>query len=324
MPDPLLQLAEVQVTFASDLGEVSAVDRVSFSVERGEVVALVGESGSGKSATALAIGGLLPGHARVGGSIRLDGAELVGRSSTAWRGIRGRRIAYVFQEPATALNPVFTAGYQVSEALKVAGRRDSLEERIAALLESVGLRDAGRIASSYPHQLSGGQQQRVVMAMALAGEPELLIADEPTTALDVTVQAQILELLAELQRSRGLAVLLITHNLAIAARLARRMVVLYAGQVVEEGPAAEMVHAPRHPYTHALLRAVPKLRGAGSAADLVGIPGQIPSPMALPSGCRFHPRCARCVATCRGEVPELADTGSGWRSRCPFAREVGT
>jgi oligopeptide/dipeptide ABC transporter ATP-binding protein len=319
MPDPLLQLSGVKVTFSSDLGQVCAADQVSFTVERGEVVALVGESGSGKSATALAVGGLLPEHARVEGSIRLGADELVGRTVSGWRGIRGRRIAYVFQEPATALNPVFTAGYQIAEALKAAGRRDRLEERISTLLQGVGLVDAARIAASYPHQLSGGQQQRVVMAMALAGEPELLIADEPTTALDVTVQAQILDLLAALQQSRGMAVLLITHNLAIAARLARRMVVMYAGQVVEEGPAKEMVRAPRHPYTRALLRAVPSLRGARDASALAGIPGQIPSPFALPAGCRFHPRCGQCVDRCRGQVPALIETGMGWRSRCLFA-----
>ncbi len=324
MPEPLLQLDDLRVTFASDLGEVCAVDRVSFTVDRGEVVALVGESGSGKSASALAVGGLLPEYARVEGRIRLGGDDLVGRTNSGWRGIRGSRIAYVFQEPATALNPVFTAGYQIGEALTVAGRTDRLDERMAELLDAVGLRDAGRIASSYPHQLSGGQQQRVVLAMALAGEPDLLIADEPTTALDVTVQAQILDLLAGLQRSRGMAVLLITHNLAIAARMAHRLVVLYAGQVVEEGPAREMIRAPRHPYTRALVRAVPRLRREGGAVPLVGIPGQIPSPFALPSGCRFHPRCGHCVASCREQAPVLSDTGAGWRCRCPFALEVGT
>ena len=319
MREPLLQFDQLSVSFGSGAGRVEVVNQASFAIAPGEVVALVGESGSGKTVTALSATRLVP--ASLSGRILFRGEDLLACSEHRLREIRGRRIAYVFQEPATALNPVFTAGYQIAESLRL-HRVGHEPGRVLELLTSVGIREADRVARAYPHQLSGGQQQRVMIAMALACEPDLLIADEPTTALDVTVQAQILDLLQAIQAERRMAVLLITHNLAIAAKMAQRVVVMYAGHVVETGPVREVLGHPRHPYTRALLKAVPRLRQAEQA--LVGIPGQIPASNAIPPGCRFHPRCTMVRDRCRTGVPELSDTGEGRSSRCWYWSEVAS
>lgn len=322
MPDPLMEIQNLSVRF----GAVEAVSGLSLSIERGEVVAVVGESGSGKTVTALTITRLLaspPVSARVG-RILFNGQDLLAAPEDKLQACRGARIAYIFQEPASALNPVFTAGYQIGEALRQHGRAKGREQqRILSLLLDVGIREPERVARAYPHQLSGGQQQRVMIAMALACEPDLLIADEPTTALDVTVQAQILELLKKLQREHGMAVLLITHNLAIAANMADRIAVMYAGELVEVGRAEDVVKSPRHPYTRALLKAVPRMQGA--SGQLQGIPGQIPSANAWPSGCRFHPRCPIAQDRCRGEKPDMMQVEKHQRARCFFAgQELST
>ncbi len=322
MSDPLLQFDRIGVSFLSDAGTIQAVSDVEFSIARGEVVALVGESGSGKSITALSVAGLLPASATMTGRILFEGRDIAKMKAADRSGFRGGRVAYVFQEPATALNPVFTAGYQIRESLCIHGYKGDLDERVLELLVSVGVREASRVATAYPHQLSGGQQQRVMIAMALAGEPDLLIADEPTTALDVTVQAQILDLLCSIQKKRGMAVLLITHNLAIAAKLAQRLVVMYAGQVVETGPVRNLIDSPRHPYTRALLEAVPRLRDPDR--PLCGIPGQIPSPQSPPSGCRFHPRCVMVADKCRLEEPGLMPAGEDRTSRCWFREKLAS
>ncbi|HMO50650.1 MAG TPA: ABC transporter ATP-binding protein [Kiritimatiellia bacterium] len=322
MNDALLEVEKLSIGFGTDTGELEVVSRVDLHVGRGEVVALVGESGSGKTVTALAVTRLLPmPPARIrSGSIRFQGVDVLTLPERALRSLRGGKIGYIFQEPATALNPVFTAGFQIAEALRRHGVGGAADRRVGELLEAVGLSDHRRIASSYPHQLSGGQQQRVLVAIALAGDPELLIADEPTTALDVTVQAQILDLLAALRKSRGMAVLLITHNLAIAARLADRLCVMYAGEVVETGPVREVMAAPRHPYTAALLEAVPRLRGA--TRRLAGIPGSIPAGGVWPEGCRFHPRCRLADERCRRQAPPCEQTGNR-TSRCHYPEKAG-
>lgn len=320
MSDVLLKIENLSVAF----GPVTAVTDVNLVLHHGEFVALVGESGSGKTVTALMVARLLgsPPVTRATGRILFRGEDVMAMPEDTLRSLRGSRIAYVFQEPATALNPVFTAGEQIGEALALHGKaRGGRKDKIISLLEDVGIREPARVAGAYPHQLSGGQQQRVMLAMALACEPDLLIADEPTTALDVTVQAQILELLKRLQARHGMAVLFITHNLAIAAAMADRIAVMYAGQMVESGPARALVKTPRHPYTKALLEAVPKLEGV--RGELHGIPGQIPSASSWPAGCRFHPRCPMVRDRCRSEAPEFVpvdDYGHG--SRCFFAREM--
>ncbi len=316
MSDVLLQIEDLSVSF----GPVAAVTDVSLTVHAGEFIALVGESGSGKTVTALMVSRLIgaPPVTSVSGKILFRGDDLMAMPEERLRSLRGARVAYVFQEPATALNPVFTAGEQIGESLALHGKsRDRRQNEVISLLESVGIRDPARVAKAYPHQLSGGQQQRVMIAMALACDPDLLIADEPTTALDVTVQAQILELLKKLQREHGMAVLLITHNLAIAANMADRIAVMYAGELVETGRAEDVVKTPRHPYTQALLKAVPRMQGA--SGQLQGIPGQIPPANAWPSGCRFHPRCPIAQDRCRGEKPDMMQVENHQRARCLFA-----
>jgi oligopeptide/dipeptide ABC transporter ATP-binding protein len=319
---PLLEIASLRVAFGEGAAAVPAVSGADVVVHRGEIVALVGESGSGKSVTALSVARLLdePPARITGGSIRLGGHEMTGLSGAALRAVRGTRVAYVFQEPGAALNPVFRTGWQIREALRqhrIAGDHHAEVER---LLRAVGLPDTARIAAAYPHQLSGGQQQRVMLAMALACRPDLLIADEPTTALDVTVQAQILDLLREVQQERGMAVLLITHNLAVAARLAQRLVIMYAGEMVESGPADRVLCLPRHPYTRALLAAVPRLRGGQGV--LTGIPGQLPEPGETLPGCRFAPRCARARDTCRVAPVPMRRVDRESMCRCLYWDEV--
>jgi oligopeptide/dipeptide ABC transporter ATP-binding protein len=318
----LLDVRDLSVAFATPRGAVPVLDGVSLSVREGEVVGLVGESGSGKSVTALAILGLLGEQGQiVGGEIRLDGRDLVPLPEREWLRVRGRQIAMVFQEPMTSLNPLLSVGFQVAEVLEEhlgLSRRDALA-RAVELFRDVGIPDAEQRVRDYPHQLSGGMRQRVMIAMAMACRPRLLVGDEPTTALDVTIQAQILALLRDLGRAAGTAVLLISHDLGVMAAMAARVVVMYAGQVVEEAPTAELFRAPRHPYTRLLLAVVPGVRE--KRARLSAIAGSIPAPAAMPAGCRFHPRCPDAITLCREAAPSLESHGPDRRVRCWRASE---
>ncbi len=315
----LLDVHDLHVAFdGSGHQAVTAVDGVSFGVGRGELVALVGESGCGKSLTGLAILGLLPETARTldQSKVVFDGTDLTTLAPAAMRRYRGARIAMIFQDPVASLNPVMRVGAQISEAIRAHGRatRQEARARAIALLAEVGIADPASRVDAYPHQLSGGMRQRVMIAIALAAEPELLIADEPTTALDVTVQAQILELLDTLRASRGMAVLLVTHDLAIVASRADRVLVMYAGRIVESAATRDLFHAPRHPYTRGLFGSLPTL--ADGSARLAPIPGIVPPPDRWPSGCRFHPRCPVGVDRCRRDVPPLVDIGPRHTAAC--------
>jgi oligopeptide/dipeptide ABC transporter ATP-binding protein len=305
----LLEVKNLQTHFPTRAGLVKAVDGVSFHLGRGELLGLVGESGCGKSITSLSVMRLIapPGQI-VGGEILFDGENLVAATDERMREIRGNDIAMIFQDPMTSLNPVYTVGEQIAEALRLhrgLSRADAREAAVAAMKE-VAIPDPARRVRDYPHQLSGGMRQRVMIAMALACEPELLIADEPTTALDVTIQAQILELLNELRHTRKLAVLLITHDLGVVAEVADRVAVMYTGKIVEEAPVAELFARPRHPYTEGLLHSVPKMpeTGVERAKRLNTIEGVVPKPTSLPAGCHFAPRCRYKEARCdMGEIP---------------------
>jgi peptide/nickel transport system ATP-binding protein len=295
----------LSVEFATDRGPLRAVDGVSFSVEAGQTLAIVGESGCGKSVTALAIMGLLPRDVRLGGAIRLLGQELLGHQGDPWQGRRGRDLAMVFQEPMTSLNPAFTIGSQMAEVLTrhKGGSRAAALDRAAELMGRVGITAPGMRLGQFPHQLSGGLRQRVMIAMALMCDPELLIADEPTTALDVTVQAQILRLLATLKREFGLSILLITHDLGIVARVADHVSVMYAGEVVERATTAELFRSPQHPYTRGLLSCVPVPGRVQRDKPLGSIPGVVPAIGAGFAGCAFRSRCAHAEETCAREIP---------------------
>jgi peptide/nickel transport system ATP-binding protein len=307
---------------ASGGGVVRALDGVDLEIERGETFALVGESGCGKSMTALTLARLLPEQGRVvGGSARLDGVDLLALSEARMRDVRGRRIAMIFQEPATSLNPVLTVGRQIEEVLErhLGLRGESARARAIALLEAVGIADSSRRVDEYPFQLSGGIRQRVMIAVALAGEPELLIADEPTTALDVTIQAQVLELLAGLQRERGMAILLITHDLGIVAGMAHRVAVMYAGEIVEVASRDAFYRAPQHPYARKLFAALP---GGGKRGEaLAVIPGQVPALSSDFAGCRFADRCEHAFDRCRREPPGWVRAADGHAVRCHL-REI--
>ena len=326
-PAPLLRADRLSVAFQTGDGWLRAVEEVSFSLASGETLALVGESGSGKSATAMAVARLHGPEARVSGHLgwttregtTLDLATIQGE---ALRRLRGRDIAVVFQDPGSALDPVFRIGDQIAETLRhLRGEgRQAAAEGAVALLERVGIPDPRRRAGEYPHQLSGGMRQRAVIALALAGQPRLLVADEPTTALDVTIQAQIIELLQDLQAREGMAMIFVSHDLGLVAGLAHRLCVLYAGQVVEEGPAAEVLAAPRHPYTRALLDCVPEIEG--ETAPPRGIPGRMPSPLDPPPHCRFADRCALAEAACRAAPVPLAAVSPDRTSRCLRWRDV--
>jgi oligopeptide/dipeptide ABC transporter ATP-binding protein len=312
----LLEVEELAVRFPAPGGAVRAVDGVSFALARGEVLGLVGESGCGKSAAALALLDLVPPPGlRAGGRIRFAGADVTAGDGRALRALRGRSIAMVFQDPMTGLNPYMRVGAQLAETARLRGADARAARRAsAALLERVGIEGAARRLDAWPHELSGGQRQRVMLAMALLGEPELLVADEPTTALDVTTQAQILHLLRELQRERGLAILFITHDLAVAAGLCDRVAVMYAGRLVEEAPAAALFARPGHPYTEALLGCVPRL-DAPPGRRLTTIEG-LPPRLAEPArACTFAPRCPRVRDACRAAEPPLAAEGAR-RRRC--------
>ena len=313
---PALEVTDLAITFRTDRGPFTAVQGISFAVEPGRTLAIVGESGCGKSATSLAVMGLLPGSARVEGSIRLAGQEIASLPPEPRRRLRGPAMAMIFQEPMTSLNPAFTAGEQVAEALRLhrgLSRREAARAAVAAL-EQVHIPEPGRRAAQYPHQLSGGMRQRVMIAIALACRPKLLIADEPTTALDVTVQAQILALLAELKLETGTATILITHDLGVVADQADEVVVMYAGQVVERAPAARLFANPEHPYTVGLLGAAPRL--TGGRGRLASIEGTVPDLMAPPPGCRFAARCPFAVTLCHLTPPPLRSLAPGHQAAC--------
>ena len=324
---PLLEVRDLQTTF--DLTRtlrVKAVDGVSFVARAGETVAIVGESGSGKSVTSLSIMGLLPkGLGRVtGGSVKLVGRELTTLSDAEMRGVRGKEIGMIFQEPMTSLNPVHTVGQQIAEVVirhEGAGRARA-RARAIEMLDLVGIPEPNRRVDAYPHEMSGGMRQRGMIAMALACEPRILIADEPTTALDVTIQAQMLELMQDLQREMGMAIVFITHDLGVVAEVADRVVVMYAGQVVETGGVDEIFSRPRMPYTRGLMDSIPRLGAAGSGRRLKAIPGTVPALTSLPVGCRFHPRCAHVAEVCTLAEPPLERAGDGHDVRCARWREI--
>jgi oligopeptide/dipeptide ABC transporter ATP-binding protein len=314
----VLEVENLRVTFpAADGHRVAAVDGVSFALSRGETLALVGESGCGKSLTSLSLLRLVPAPGRIEpeSRIRLGDADVLALEGEALREIRGRRIGMIFQDPMTSLDPVFRVGDQIAEGILAhfpVSKREA-RERAVALLRDVGIPDPAARANAFPHQLSGGMRQRVMIAIALAAEPEILVADEPTTALDVTVQAQILEVLDRLRTDRGMAVLLITHDLGIVAGRADRVAVMYAGQIVEEASTAALFARPSHPYTQGLFGSIPRL--AGPVERLHPIPGTVPSPAAWPSGCRFRPRCPHAFEPCVRE-PALREVGPEQRMRC--------
>jgi oligopeptide/dipeptide ABC transporter ATP-binding protein len=319
---PLIKVSNLRITFPRATDPLVPVDGVSFAMDDGELVALVGESGCGKTLTGLALPRLLPEGATLDAqsSIRFRDAELTALPEPALRGYRGRRIAMIFQDPMTSLNPVMRVGKQIAEAIQA--HRDigraAARTRAIELLAEVGLADPHVRVDAYPHQLSGGMRQRVMIAMALGGEPDLLIADEPTTALDVTVQAQILELLDRLRETRRMAVLLITHDLGIVAGRADRVLVMYAGRIVESSATAALFDTPAHPYTRGLLASIPRLEG--DVARLTPIPGMVPRPDQWPDGCRFHPRCPVALARCATDVPALEPTGERHRTACWVAQ----
>jgi len=309
---PLVEIRGLTAAFDG----VPALRGVDLTVGRGEAVALVGESGCGKSVTWLAALGLLPARARVTGSVRLDGAEILHAPPAALDRVRGGRIATIFQDPASSLNPVHRIGRQIDEALRLHRGLSGAAAREEArrLLDRVGMPDARRRLDAYPHELSGGQNQRAMIAMALAGEPELLVADEPTTALDVTIQAQILDLLAEIRRDTGMALVLISHDLGVVAETCERVLVMYAGRVVEETAAAALFARPAHPYAAGLLAALPPMDGP--RRPLAAIPGGVPEPWAMPPGCAFSPRCPRRAPACDTVPPRLAAVAPGHRAAC--------
>jgi oligopeptide/dipeptide ABC transporter ATP-binding protein len=319
----LLAVRNLTTAFQTIRGEINAIENVSFSLKEGEILGIVGESGSGKSVTALTIMGLLPRPpARVAaGDVWFNGQELTLLSDARMQQIRGSGIAMVFQEPMTSLNPVFTIGEQIMETIRahehVAKR--ALVRRAVEMLEKVGIPSAARRMTDYPHQLSGGQRQRVMIAMALACNPKLLIADEPTTALDVTIQAQILDLLLDLRDEFGMAVVIITHNMGVIAETADRVLVMYAGRVVEEAPVTRLFDQPLHPYTRSLLGCVPSL--TNKTERLTAIPGTLPDPTRRPPGCSFAPRCQHAVPACGAARPQMIMLDAGHATACIRASE---
>jgi peptide/nickel transport system ATP-binding protein/oligopeptide transport system ATP-binding protein len=324
---PLLQVRDLQTTF--DLSKslsVCAVDGVSFDVHAGETLAIVGESGSGKSVTSLSIMGLLPKDVgRIsGGSIKLHGREITALSDAEMRDIRGKEIGMIFQEPMTSLNPVHTIGQQIAEMVIRHEKLSPAKARARAIemLDLVGIPEPTTRVDNYPHEMSGGMRQRAMIAMALACEPRILIADEPTTALDVTIQAQMLELMADLQKKLGMAIIFITHDLGVVAEVADRVVVMYAAQVVETASVEDIFANPRMPYTAGLMNSIPRLGSSINKTRLEAIPGSVPALTNLPQGCRFHPRCAFATAQCTAAEPALETAGDGHLIRCVRWREL--
>jgi peptide/nickel transport system ATP-binding protein len=319
MSAPILSIRDLGVSFpCKDAPPTVVVEGVSFEIMPGEIVGIVGESGSGKSMTARSVLRLLPKSAELSGSIRFRGREIPEMTDEEIRDMRGALVSMVFQDPMTSFNPVLRIGDQIGEAIVLHDRerrgRRALRDRVAKLLALVGIADPAERARSYPHEFSGGMRQRALTAMAIANSPALLIADEPTTALDVTVQDQVLSLLRELNRGSGTAILLITHNIAVVASLCRRVIVMYAGRVIEDGPTDEVLTAPRHPYTWSLLQSVPRIDQAGRR--LTAIKGQPPDPATPLAGCKFHPRCPWAEQRCGEQEPALSPVGQAHSVRC--------
>ena len=314
----LLNIAGLRTVFRTHGGEIAAVDGVDLSVPRGRTLGIVGESGCGKSVLSLSVMRLVAHPGRVAaGSVTLDGRDLLTLSKAEMRDVRGSQVAMIFQEPMTSLNPVHTVGFQITEAMRAHDSRASnadLRDRAIEALKRVRIPAPERRFDEYPHQLSGGMRQRVMIAMALACQPKLLIADEPTTALDVTVQAQILDLLRDLQQETGMSIILITHDLGVVAEMADEVAVMYAGRVVERAPAAALFADPMHPYTLGLLGSVPRLDE--ERETLLAIEGRVPPPFALPKGCRFHPRCPFATQDCKTEQPPLRLVADGHQAAC--------
>jgi peptide/nickel transport system ATP-binding protein len=314
----LLAIEGLRTVFRTASGEIAAVDGVDLAVERGKTLGIVGESGCGKSMLSLSVMRLVPNPGRVAaGRVLLDGTDLLALPMPQMRAIRGRRVAMIFQEPMTSLNPVYTVGAQITEAMRAHDRAASsaaLRARAIEALERVRIPAPERRFEEYPHQLSGGMRQRVMIAMALACAPDVLIADEPTTALDVTVQAQILDLLRELQQQTGMAIILITHDLGVVAEMADEVAVMYAGRVVERAAGAAIFDDPQHPYTLGLLGSIPKIEV--EQERLLAIEGAVPPPFALPQGCRFHPRCVFADGACTAEQPALREIGQAHLAAC--------
>jgi peptide/nickel transport system ATP-binding protein len=324
----VLDVKGLKTVFFTNSGLFKAVDDVSFHVRRGETLAIVGESGCGKSVTALSVMRLVPDPPGriVGGSIMLEGSDLLALDEHAMRQIRGNRISMIFQEPMTSLNPVMRIGDQITEAVRLhrpLGRKEAWDKAVE-MLRLVRIPEAERRATEYPHQLSGGMRQRVMIAMALACRPALLIADEPTTALDVTIQAQILALVLELQKELGMALILITHDLGVVAQTAQRVIVMYAGKKVEEADVETLFASPLHPYTRGLMASIPAVPSPGAKSDarLVEIPGMVPSLTRLPKGCAFAPRCELAIQRCREEYPPLQEWGRNHLAACWRAAET--
>ena len=315
----LLSVEELKVYFRSEDEVARAVDGVSFDVDREETVCLVGESGCGKTVTALSVMGLvpIPPGEIAGGQILFRDQNLLDLDDNQMQEVRGNQIGMVFQEPLTSLNPVFTVGDQIGEAIQIhqTAPQNEVIQRSQQLLKDVGIADPAQRLRDYPHQLSGGQRQRVMIAMALACDPELIIADEPTTALDVTVQAQILHLLESIQNERSMSVLYITHDLGVVSKVADRICVMYAGIIAEQGKKAAVLKTPKHPYTQALLASLPNREKRGKR--LYSIPGTVPNPAYKPDGCPFHPRCRHAIQPCREQYPQMCDYEDGHHARCP-------
>ena len=324
--DHLLTVTDLRVYFNAGKTTAKAVDGVSYDIDREETVCLVGESGCGKTVSALSILGLIPQPPGeiVSGQIMFANRDLLQLNDDSLQHIRGNDIAMVFQEPLTSLNPVFKVGEQISESIRIHQRLDDsvIEERVIQLLTDVGIPAPQDRLNAYPHQLSGGQRQRVMIAMALACDPQLVIADEPTTALDVTVQAQILSLFHRLQQRHAMSVLYITHDLGVVANVADRVYVMYAGIIVEQGLTKQIFDTPQHPYTRGLLAALPTRKKRGRR--LYSIPGSVPNPAHKPRGCPFHPRCTDAVQRCRDQYPQMCDYGKGHFARCPVLFEQKT
>ena len=322
MGDTILQVEDLKTYFFTEAGVVKAVDGTSFEVRRGEPLGLVGESGSGKTVTALSVLGVVPRPGRIiSGKITFDGQDLLAKDAKQMREIRGRRIGYVSQDPNSSLDPLYTVQSQLSEVIQAHEKmsKEEARQRVLNLLNLVKISEPEARLRAYPHELSGGMRQRIAIARALAANPDMLIADEPTTNLDVTIQAQVLELLKSLERDLGMTLVLITHDMGIVAEMTKKVVVLYAGRVAEIADTRSIYYSPKHPYTAALLESVPRV---DKKRNLVPIPGNIPNLITPPSGCRFHPRCRYTIDKCAGEIPPLESIGDGREVSCYRWKEL--